>query len=348
MKRKNLISLGLILAIFVSLFTFTVSATTAPNANGSFERQWVSKWKNVKVGGGTLYDTGCGIFSLVNAVYALNGSKMDIVATANWAHDIGAYNKGNSAGGTSRFDLYPKVTAKYGNTYGFKFVDPDGGQFGTWASASSNTLLSHLNKGGVAIAHVPNHFIALVGYKSSNSTILVYDSAPSSSRNTTKNGDWLTLSQLKSGKAKIDWFCLIENAKSSSKYFPACSSSYTSIVSALKSVGAESSYAYRKEIAAANNISNYSGTAAQNTQMLNLLKKGQLVKPGATSSVKYFPACGSGYTSIVSALNSVGAESSYAYRKTIAAANNISNYSGTAAQNTQMLNLLKSGKLIKP
>ena len=34
-----------------------------------------------------------------------------------------------------------------------------------------------------------------------------------------------------------------------------------------------------KKIAAANNISNYSGTAAQNTQMLNLLKAGQLVKP---------------------------------------------------------------------
>jgi hypothetical protein len=90
---------------------------------------------------------------------------------------------------------------------------------------------------------------------------------------------------------------------------------------------------------------------AQNIQMLNLLKNGKLIKPGSNSSVpsvKYFPACSSGYTSIVSALQSVGAESSYAYRKTIAAANNISNYSGTAAQNTQMLNLLKNGKLIKP
>ena len=68
----------------------------------------------------------------------------------------------------------------------------------------------------------------------------------------------------------------------------------------------------------------------------------------SSNTPTYFPACGSGYTSIVSALQSVGAESSYAYRKTIAAANNISNYSGTAAQNTQMLNLLKNGKLIKP
>ncbi|WP_347993367.1 hypothetical protein [uncultured Eubacterium sp.] len=35
-------------------------------------------------------------------------------------------------------------------------------------------------------------------------------------------------------------------------------------------------------------------------------------------------------------------------RKKIAAANNISNYTGTAAQNEKMLNLLKQGKLIKP
>ena len=35
-------------------------------------------------------------------------------------------------------------------------------------------------------------------------------------------------------------------------------------------------------------------------------------------------------------------------RKKITAANNISNYTGTAAQNEKMLNLLKQGKLIKP
>lgn len=68
----------------------------------------------------------------------------------------------------------------------------------------------------------------------------------------------------------------------------------------------------------------------------------------ATSAVKYFPKCSSSQTSIVAALNSVGAQSSFAYRKTIAAANGITNYSGTAAQNTQMLNLLKQGKLIVP
>lgn len=52
--------------------------------------------------------------------------------------------------------------------------------------------------------------------------------------------------------------------------------------------------------------------------------------------------------SIVTALNAIGANSTLTYRKTIAKANNIANYSGTYAQNVQMLKLLKAGKLIKP
>ncbi len=67
-----------------------------------------------------------------------------------------------------------------------------------------------------------------------------------------------------------------------------------------------------------------------------------------SSSVVYFKKCDSKYTGIIDALKSIGAESSYAYRKTIAAANNITGYSGTSAQNSQMLKLLKEGKLIKP
>lgn len=52
-------------------------------------------------------------------------------------------------------------------------------------------------------------------------------------------------------------------------------------------------------------------------------------------------------TSLVDALMSNGIDSSFSNRKKIARANSISNYSGTAAQNTKLLELLKSGKLIK-
>lgn len=53
-----------------------------------------------------------------------------------------------------------------------------------------------------------------------------------------------------------------------------------SIVNALVAIGENSSYDNRKLIAAANGIADYSGTAAQNLQLLSLLKDGKLIKPG--------------------------------------------------------------------
>lgn len=52
--------------------------------------------------------------------------------------------------------------------------------------------------------------------------------------------------------------------------------------------------------------------------------------------------------SISKALESIGFDGSYEYRKKIAAVNGIIDYKGTAEQNVLMLNLLKAGILIKP
>lgn len=61
-------------------------------------------------------------------------------------------------------------------------------------------------------------------------------------------------------------------------YYKACSSRYGSIAEALKSIGVDGSYSYRKKIAVKNNIKKYSGTAKQNIEMLNKLKQGKLIK----------------------------------------------------------------------
>lgn len=61
-------------------------------------------------------------------------------------------------------------------------------------------------------------------------------------------------------------------------YYKACSSKYTSIAEALKSIGVDGSYANRKKIAEKNNIRNYKGTASQNIELLNRLKNGKLIK----------------------------------------------------------------------
>ena len=62
-------------------------------------------------------------------------------------------------------------------------------------------------------------------------------------------------------------------------YFAKCDSKYTSLVDALRSVGAKSDLTYRKVIAKENGISGYIGTAKQNTAMLNLLINGKLIIP---------------------------------------------------------------------
>ena len=69
------------------------------------------------------------------------------------------------------------------------------------------------------------------------------------------------------------------NGANSAKYFTKYTDASGSIVAALKSVGVDSSFTYRKKIAKANGIALYIGTAKQNIKLLNLLKQGKLVKP---------------------------------------------------------------------
>lgn len=70
-----------------------------------------------------------------------------------------------------------------------------------------------------------------------------------------------------------------EPEKPKVNYFPRYTGTSNSITSALKAVGAASSFAYREQIAAVNGIKPYSGTAAQNTTLVSLLKRGELIKP---------------------------------------------------------------------
>lgn len=131
-------------------------------------------------------------------------------------------------------------------------------------------------------------------------------------------------------------------------YFARYGGSSGSIVSALKAIGEKSDYNYRCTIAAANGIDSYSGTAAQNTKMLSLIKQGYLIKPTSVSGASYFVKYTGSSNSIADALKSIGVDSSYAYRKKIAKANGISLYAGTSSQNTKLLSLLKQGALLKP
>lgn len=70
---------------------------------------------------------------------------------------------------------------------------------------------------------------------------------------------------------------------------------------------------------------------------------------GKSSTPKYTYLSNPNYKgdSIVDALNQIGVDSSFAYRKKLAAKNNIRDYTGRAGENKRMLDRLKAGKLIK-
>lgn len=125
----------------------------------------------------------------------------------------------------------------------------------------------------------------------------------------------------------------VEESPNSPAPTPTPPASGGSIVSWMNAQGLDSSYANRARLAAQYGITNYTGTAAQNTRLLELLQRGQAPNP---------PRGNQNTTSIVTYLNSIGVDSSYANRARLASQNGIRNYSGTSAQNTQLLNLLRS------
>ena len=326
--------------------------------SGRLYNQYDQKWKNTQFEGYTdnMYNSGCGIFSFCNAIYALNGKRVDAYEVARWAVSISAYRPGN--GGMYRDIFYNNVQNAYGSKLGFRL---DGRYY---ADIKDNRLISHLSRGGVAVIHVKSHFVVATEY--SNGKYHVIESAVSNTRELPADS-WVTADKLSSGNTNVDWFVLISDiyapvvsqpVEEQSGYFKQYTGFSDSIITALKTIGEDSSYSHRQKIATTNGISNYSGTAYQNTTMLNMLKQGTLKKADVVSaitpviaetapSVEYFRQYTGFSDSIIVALSAIGEDSSYSYRQKIATANGITNYSGTAYQNISMLNLLKQGKLKK-
>lgn len=127
---------------------------------------------------------------------------------------------------------------------------------------------------------------------------------------------------------------------------PTSSAVYTggSIVEYLKSVGKASDFNSRKKYAAQHGIVNYTGTAAQNTKLLALMR--------GDSSAQYYPKYSGDSYGIDTVFRTIGVPDkfvgSWAKRKPIASANGISNYKGAHGQNVELIALTKAGKLKRP
>lgn len=109
-----------------------------------------------------------------------------------------------------------------------------------------------------------------------------------------------------------------------------------SIVEYLNSIGEDSSYSHRENLAHQYGINNYSGTAEQNLLLLEIIRDGS-----KHSSHKSKPKGDMDTDSIVKYLNSIGENSSYSHREDLARQYGIDNYRGTAEQNLELLDRLR-------
>ena len=75
------------------------------------------------------------------------------------------------------------------------------------------------------------------------------------------------------------WQLEVYDRPTKAEYFKKYTGDSPSIAIALESIGEESTYLYRKKVYSANFGDAYTGTVRQNTDMLNKLKRGILIKP---------------------------------------------------------------------
>ncbi len=195
MKRSLRKTLSIITAAVMLLTSGIVfSRSTTAEAEHTVLQQWDSEWGSYPYGDGTLQNSGCGAFAVINAVRYLTGYTMDIYEVADWA-SANEYIWGVG----SAFTIAPHAAERYGSTYGFQtdthyffsdYVDRYYPASNEAYQTIWNMLVTKLSAGEVAVGLVHNHFIAIVDYDPSTQKVLVYDPGAGKVRGTTVNGDW--------------------------------------------------------------------------------------------------------------------------------------------------------------
>ncbi len=149
-----------------------------------YDPQWGKKYYGRT---NTMAGSACGILSMVNALYALNGQYIDPVMLAKFA----VKNHYRIEGSGTVSTVFKADGKKYGKTYGFKYAG---------STTSMSKLKKHLKAGGTAIAYVPGHYMALGDYK--NGKYLALDSAATAKRATSPYGCWIKPGRLQSGSLR--------------------------------------------------------------------------------------------------------------------------------------------------
>lgn len=149
--------------------------------------QYDGRWGGKKYGSSTtMAEAACGVLVVVNALYALNGQFMEPMDGAEYACETG-YRIPYS--GTDEGYL-TAVASGLGRFYGFSY---------TGTANTISEIKNCLKEGGVVVAHVPGHYVAIVDYNKKTKKYLVLDSHPLPKRKTSPFGTWVKEERLLMG-----------------------------------------------------------------------------------------------------------------------------------------------------
>ncbi len=181
----------------MSLSRSVIISADAATINSRYMNQKTLSDKQLRV-------AGCFPVSFANAIAYGNGikiseSELKKIAknSKGWSYESGAKRK--------VFTKYLKNESNLQLKYGYTIK---GDKSSTVEDKALKSFLS-AKRGNVAIAHVDFHYITLLDYNAKNNTFLVCDGYTCNTRKLPAYG-WVKASKLKSGKAAVDWFCMIE------------------------------------------------------------------------------------------------------------------------------------------
>ena len=279
--KKKLAALGMCLVVGMANFaapvseigdqflsTGCISASAASVSSALQEKQTSAKNKNLLLNDSNrltrVGNYGCAMFSnyYMAIQTGLLSPETSVKEFLTRLKKVGAFDReGYITSWTKITKVIPEIT--YNKKISLS---------GKSRSAAIREITKQLKNGKKCIVQVStkygNHYVYCY---TSGSSVKIADS--SFSYGSLNNSAYTTIKavliyDVKGGKKVVD------NTKV--RYYKACSAHYNSLVDGLKSIGVDSSFAFRSKIAAVNNISEYRGRADQNTLLLRLLQKGRL------------------------------------------------------------------------
>lgn len=152
-----------------------------------FDPAWARKdYGNVSDYSGKMAAAGCGVVAITNAVYVLNGQFVDPMLFADFA----VKKHYRIIGSGTQDGVFKGAAKEFGEAYGFSYVK---------TSYSLSEVRDYLQKGYVAISHVPGHYVTIADFNPKTKKYLVLDSHPIKSRPTSSFGNWFKRERVQRG-----------------------------------------------------------------------------------------------------------------------------------------------------